>query len=435
MQLPRIYLVKQNLPDHGLADIRGAVLAELERAALAARVKPGARIAIGSGSRGVANIAVIVKAVADYWTAHGCRPFVFPAMGSHGSATAEGQAAVLAGYGITEASMGCPVVSSLDVVPTGETPEGIRTCVDRHAFESDGILLVGRVKWHTDFDGAIESGLVKMSAIGLGKLAGAQQYHMASRRYGMERIIRSAFRQVASTGKLLGGVAVLEDARHNTSEVAALATEEIEAREQELLAAVKARAARIPIAALDVLIVDQIGKAISGTGMDTKVVNRSIQGHFNCYPGLPVIQRIFVRDLAANGGGNAIGMGMADVISDRLVQAMDPAATYVNSLTACNPEGSRMPMHFRTDRECLDRIAPTVGETDGRRLKVGWIVNTLRLDILGLSENLAEEISKNPDLEILGPALPLPFDSRGDLPGLEAFAGRQEKGYPAATSM
>ncbi len=424
MTLPRILLVKQHLPDRRLPDVAGAVWTELERAGLASRVKPGARIAIGSGSRGVASVATIVKAVVDYWLAHGCRPFVFPAMGSHGSATAEGQAAVLAGYGITEASMGCPVVSSLEVVSTGETPEGIRTFIDRHAFESDGIVLVGRVKWHTDFDGAVESGLVKMSAIGLGKLAGAQQYHMAARRYGMERIIRSAFRQVAATGKLLGGVAVLEDGRHNTAEVVVLPVAEIETREPELLAKVKSWRARLPVEALDLLVVDEIGKPISGTGMDTKVVNRSIQGHFNCYPDLAVIQRIFVRNLAEDSGGNAIGIGMADVIADRLVAKMDAQATYVNSLTACNPEGSRMPIHFATDRECIERIAPTVGQPDPGRLKIGWIINTLRLDVLGLSENLTEEIRKNPDLTIASPPLEWPFDGEGNLAGLAAVARR-----------
>ncbi len=424
MTLPRILLVKQHVPDRRLADVAGAVRAGLERAGLASRVKPGARIAIGSGSRGVANVATIVKAVVDYWLAHGCRPFVFPAMGSHGSATAEGQAAVLAGYGITQASVGCPVVSSLEVVSTGETPEGIRTFVDRHAFESDGIVLVGRVKWHTDFDGAIESGLVKMSAIGLGKLAGAQQYHIAARRYGMERIIRSAFRQVSATGKLLGGVAVLEDGRHNTAEVVVLPAAEIEAREPELLARVKTWRARLPVEALDLLVVDEIGKPISGTGMDTKVVNRSIQGHFNCYPDLPVIQRIFIRDLAEDSGGNAIGIGMADVIADRLIARMDPQATYINSLTACNPEGSRMPIHFPTDRECIERIAPTAGQPDPGRLKIGWIMNTLRLDVLGLSENLTEEICKNPDLTIASPPLEWPFDGEGNLAGLAAVARR-----------
>ena len=269
MNFPRICLVRQDLTDRSLKDIPGEVRSQLEQADFAGRVRAGGRIAIGAGSRGIANIAAIVRAVVEYWHAHGCKPFVFPAMGSHGSATAEGQAEVLAGYGITESAMGCPIISSLEVVPTGLTPEGIETFMDRQAFESDGVMLVGRVKWHTDFTGKTESGLVKMAAIGAGKLAGAHQYHVAGVSLGLERVIRSAFRQVARSGKLLGGLAILEDARHGTARVAALPTEVLEEREAELLEQVKSWMARIPVDFLDLLIVDQMGKSISGTGIRT----------------------------------------------------------------------------------------------------------------------------------------------------------------------
>jgi hypothetical protein len=396
----------------------------MERAALAARVRPGARIAVGAGSRGIANIAVIVRAVVDYWREHACRPFVFPAMGSHGAATAEGQTAVLAGYGITEASMGCPLISSLDVVATGRTPDGVETYMDRHAFESDGVVLVGRIKWHTDFDGEVESGLVKMGAIGIGKLAGAHQYHAAGRRLGMARVVAGAFRQIASSGKLLGGLAILEDAHHSTARVVAVGVEELPQREQELLAQVKSWMARIPVDPLDLLIVDEIGKTISGTGMDTKVVNRSIEGHFNCYPGLPVINRIFVRDISDHGDGNGTGMGMADIVSDRLLAKLNWHATYVNVLTACNPAGARLPVHFPTDRECLEAIAPTVGDTPPARLRIGWIADTMRLDVVGLSETLRGEIEANPDLEMISPPFALPFSQAGDLPRLSELAAR-----------
>ncbi len=406
-----------------MADIAGEVRRELEAANLASRVNPGARIAVGSGSRGVANIAVIVGAVVRYWKDHGCRPFVVPAMGSHGAATAEGQAAVLAGYGITEASMGCPIVSSLDVVDTGLTPEGIQTYMDRSAYESDGVMLVGRVKWHTDFDGKIESGLVKMCAIGIGKLAGAQRYHAASRTYGMERVIRTAFRQVSSTGKILGGLAVMEDARHQTARVVALPVADWERREEELLAQVKSWMARIPLESLDLLIVDEIGKEISGTGMDTKVVNRSIQGGVNCYPHLPVIQRIFIREISPHTGGNAIGMGMADVVSDRLVAKVSLAATYVNALTACNPEGGRTPVHLPTDRQCIEAVAPTVGKADLGALRIAWIRNTMRLTLLAVSGNLLEEVRANPSLEVISPNFTLPYDGGGNLPYLDEVSG------------
>ena len=407
-----------------MPDIAGQVRREMERANFAARVRSGARIAVGAGSRGIANIDVIVKAVAGYWLEHGCRPFVFPVMGSHGSATAEGQAAVLAGYGITEGAIGCPIVSSLEVVSTGRTPEGIETYMDRQAFESDGVVLVGRVKWHTDFSGAIESGLVKMGAIGIGKLAGAHRYHAASRRLGMEHVVRTAFRQVAGSGKILGGLAILEDAHHSTAQVEAVPVEALPRREEELLALVKSWMARIPIDPLDLLIVDEIGKTISGTGMDTKVVNRSVEGHFNCYPDLPVITRIYVRELCADGGGNATGVGMADIVSDRLVSQVDWHSTFVNVLTACNPAGARLPVHFPTDRQCIEAIAPTTGDTPPDRLRIGWIINSMRLDVVGLSDNLRPEIDANPALEVISPSLELPYDQAGGLPRLSELAAR-----------
>ncbi len=396
---------------------------ELESAGFAAKVKPGARIAIGAGSRGIANIAGIVKGVVDYWRSHGCNPFIFPAMGSHGSATAEGQAGVLASYGITEAAMGCPIVSCLDVVSTGTTPEGIETFMDRQAYESDGVVLVGRVKWHTDFTGRIESGLMKMAAIGIGKLAGAQRYHSASVKLGLERVIRSVYSQVSKTGRLVGGLAILEDAAHNTARVAAVRSEELAEREAELLDHVKSWMARIPISPLDILIVDELGKNISGTGMDTKVINRTIEGHFDHDPALPSIRRIFVRDFNAHSDGNATGVGMADVISDRLLAKINWQATYTNVLTAGNPAGSRTPIHFPTDRACLEAISQTVGKMDQSQIRIGWITSTMQLGFFGFSENLLDEIGKNAVLQVTSPLVELPFDAEGNLPELKRLAG------------
>jgi hypothetical protein len=429
VDFPRIYLVRQDFPDRSLKDIPAEVQKQLEKAAFASKLKPGARIAIGAGSRGISDIAIILKSVVDYWKKHGCKPFIFPAMGSHGAATAEGQAAVLAHFGIDEASMGCPLISSLDVVSTGRTPEGIETFMDRNAYESDGAMLVGRVKWHTDFSGNIESGLCKMAAIGIGKLAGARQYHAFGQRLGLEQVIRSVLRQVAKSGKILGGLALLEDASHTTAQLAAVSTEDMEEREEELLALVKSWSARIPVNSLDVLIVDRIGKNISGAGMDTKVINRSIHAHYNCFHNAPVVHRVFARDLDDLSCGNAVGLGMADIVSDRLLNKIDWDASYLNSLTACTPAGIRTPIHFPTDRECLEKIALTVGKFDPKEVTIGWLANTLELRLLGLSENLAAEIRHNPKLEIVSPAQELRYDSEGNLPYLkeltERFAGRQ----------
>src|SRR5437763_5467202 len=235
MTLPRLLVVRQKFPDRRIPDVAAEVRAQLGASGFAARLKPGARVAIGVGSRGIHNTATIVRSAVDYWKSQGMQPFLFPAMGSHGAATAEGQAEVLAHYGITEATMECPIRSSLDVVPLTRTADGIQTYMDRNAYESDGVMLIGRVKWHTDFDGKIESGLFKMMAIGLGKFAGAQHYHTFAYRMGLERVIRSIGRQVLASGKILGGLAIIEDAHHNTAQVTAVPVETMEQREEELL--------------------------------------------------------------------------------------------------------------------------------------------------------------------------------------------------------
>ncbi len=408
-------LVRQNFPDRSIRDIPGAIRNELARVNFATRLKPSSRVAIGVGSRGIANIATIVRAVVEYWKGQGMQPFIFPAMGSHGAATADGQADVLAHYGIHEATMGCPVISSLDVAPLGKTPEGIQTFMDGHAHSADGVMLVGRIKWHTDFAGKIESGLYKMMAIGLGKFAGAQNYHTHAYKSGLEAVIRSVGREMLKSGKILGGLAILEDALHNTAQLTAVRVEEMEQKEEELLALVKSWAAKIPVKDIDILIMNEIGKNISGAGMDTKVVNRSVHAEYNPWPDTVRVQRIFVRDLSSLTYGNGVGIGMADVITDRLVAKIDWKPTHINSLTASTPAAIRTPIHFATDQECLDRIAPTVGKFGRKDLLVGWIQNTQDLTYLGLSENLLDEIGQNPALEVASGPIEIEFGAAGNL--------------------
>jgi hypothetical protein len=418
MGFPSLLPVRQNLPSHALKDVAGEVRRQLTLAGFAARVPPGASVAIGVGSRGISNIARIVRAVVDYWREAGCRPFLFPAMGSHGAATAEGQALVLAHYGIDESTMGCPVVSSIEVVSLGHTEDGIEAFMDRNAWSSDGVMLVGRVKPHTDFAGRLESGLCKMMAIGIGKFAGARQYHTFAYRLGMEHVIRTVGRRVLASGKLFGGLAILEDGRHQTARLEAVPAETMVSREEELLALAKEWTPRIPVPRLDLLVVNEIGKNISGTGLDAKVINRSIDGELNCWPGVETrIERIFLRDLSALSDGNGVGMGMADVIHDRILAKIDWNATWINSLTASTPAGSRTPIHFASDRECMERIARTAGKLDPSEITVGWIQNTLELSEMLLSENLRGEMEGNPNVEIVGPAQPIEFDAAGNLTG------------------
>ena len=399
MQFPRLLVVRQKFPDRKIVDVPATVRAQLGTSGFAGRLQPGARVAIGVGSRGIHNIATIVHNVVQYWKGQGMQPLLFPAMGSHGAANAAGQAEVLASFGITEASMGCPLISQLEVVSLGKTSDGIEAFMDKVAYDADGVMLVGRVKWHTDFAGKIESGLFKMMAIGLGKFAGAQRYHSYAYHVGLEHVIRSVGRQVLKSGKILGGLAILEDAYHNTAKIDAVPVEAMEAREEENLALVKSWMATIPMD-LDILIMDEIGKNISGAGMDTKVANRGVQGQYNPWPNTPKFQRIFVRNLSEHTYNSSVGMGMADVVTERLVKRIDWEPTWINSLTANTPAAIRTPIHFPTDRECLERIAPTVGRLALDEVTYGWIRNTMELTRLAVSENVRGEVEKNAMLEI-----------------------------------
>ncbi len=413
--MQKLLPVCQDFPDRSLPDVGAAVRQELERAEWALRVPAGSRIAVGVGSRGIRNIATIARAVVDFWKGRNVAPFLVPVMGSHGAATAAGQADVLAHYGITEASMGAPVESSLEVVRIGTTPEGIDVSMDRRAFESDGVMLCGRVKWHTDFEGDLESGLHKMMAIGLGKWEGAKRYHSWALRLGMEQVIRSVGAAVLGTGRMLGGLAILEDARHKTAEVHAVGADGMAEREEELLRQVKAWKPNLPATHVDLLIVDEIGKDISGAGMDTKVVNRGGPGGPNGWRDVPTVTRVFVRNLSGNTYGNAVGMGLADVVHDRLVAQVDYRATWINVLAASATLAGFTPLHYPTDRECIASMLPTCGKLDPAECTIMWIRNTLELGRLLVSENLLPELADNPAVRVEGPAADFPFLASGDL--------------------
>jgi hypothetical protein len=422
MPFARLLNVHQNFPDRSIRNIPGVISQELASAEFGATLAPGSRIAIGVGSRGIANLAAIVRAVVDYWKSRGFQPFLFPAMGSHGAATAQGQADVLAHFGIHEAAMGCPVESALDVVSLGSTADGIEAFMDRSAHSAAGVFLIGRVKWHTDFAGKIESGLFKMMAIGLGKFAGAQRYHTYAYRLGLEHVIRTVGRQVLKSGRILGGLAILEDANHHTAQLTAVRVEEMERKEEELLALAKSWMGRIPVP-LNILIVDEIGKNFSGAGMDTKVVNRGVNGEYNPWNTAPRFDRIFLRGLSEHSYGNGVGLGMADVVNDRLLAAIDWNPTRINSLTASTPAAIRTPVHFPTDRECLEKFWPTTGVLDQQKITIGWIANSLELGVMRLTENLRAQIEANPNLKIIGDTEEFDFDSAGNLaPLLDSVA-------------
>ncbi len=419
MHLQKLVPIRQKFENHGLADVAAAVRGTMESAPWTSSVAPGSRIAVGVGSRGIANIALITKAVVDFWRSRRMKPFLVPVMGSHGSASAAGQAAVLAHLGITAETMGVPVVSSLDVVKVGTTPEGIDVSMDRNAYEADGVMLVSRVKWHTNFEGKLESGVHKMMAIGLGKWEGAKRYHVFGQRIGLEQVIRSVGRVMIETRRILGGLAILEDAYHQTAEVHAIGAGEMAVREEQLLERVKQWKAAIPLRELDLLIVDEIGKNISGAGMDTKVVNRGGIDR-NTLPDVVKIVRIYARDLTEESGGNAIGIGRCDVISDRLFHKIDFESTWLNAFTASHPVVASCPPHFPNDRMAIEKLIMTCGKLDPHECSIAQIRNTMKLDEILVSENLLDELRGNSPIEIVGPAAELQYDAVGDLAPLGA---------------
>ena len=295
---------------------------------------------------------------------HGMAPFVFrrwkPRRGNRGRTS--GRSRPLWDQRSLD---GCRIVS-LDVVSLGRTDDDIEVLMDAAAHAADAVMIVARVKWHTSFSGRLESGLMKMTAIGLGKFAGAQTYHTHAQRLGLEHVIRTAGRQVLQSGTIIGGLAIVEDAHHNTAKLDAVPAACMEQRDEEHLALAKSWMPKLPCD-LDVLIVDEMGKNISGTGMDAKVVNRGPSCEYNPWPGLPAVRRVFVRDLDPHTHGNAVGIGMADVTTDRLVQHIDWEPTRVNALSSSTPSRIRVPAYFPSDRECLQWVAATAGGIDTNR--------------------------------------------------------------------
>ncbi len=413
--VPRFVPITQRFPERALPDVTHAVGDALAESQLETRLPAGARIAVAVGSRGVANLAEVVRATVKYFQERGYRPFIVPAMGSHGGGTAAGQIEVLAKYGVTEAASGCPMESSIETVSLGHTPEGMECYFDQNAYRSDGVFLINRVKWHTTFEAPIESGLLKMAAIGLGKVKGATAYHQHAVRSDLGTVIRAIGRHVLASGKILGGLALLEDAHHKTAKVVVVPSERLEQEEEQLLQLVRSWAPRILFPNIDILIVDEIGKQFSGAGMDSKIVNRHPYGAPNPWPWAPRIIRIYLRSLSPLSYGNSIGLGMADLISERLYGSIDWNVTKVNAFAASNFPVVRTPMRAANDREALDILSKAVGRIDPAEVTCVRIQNTLELTHLHATENLLNGSSLPAGVEIAGAAATAEFDSDGNL--------------------
>ncbi|MCG9126493.1 DUF2088 domain-containing protein [Candidatus Poribacteria bacterium] len=418
MALPRMARVKQHFDAPVLSNLPAAIHEELDRINATNIIQSGESVAITAGSRGVANIATAVKSTVEYLKNLGAKPFVVPAMGSHGGATAEGQTTVLEHYGITESTVGAPVKATMDVVQLGSIKnadaDDLPVFMDRYAAEADHVIPLNRIKAHTDFNGSIESGVLKMMVIGLGKQQGANYYHRAFFQYGLEHVITAVGGFILDTGKIAFGIGLLENAHEDTAKVVAMPAKNLLRTERELLVEAKSMMGRLPFDELDLLIVDWSGKNISGTGMDTNVIGRMMQ-NFEPEPLKPAILRIFVRDLTEESDGNATGIGLADFTTTRLVDQIDRHSTYMNGITALGPQKSKIPFYYDTDKEAIEVALETIGLTKPENARVIRIESTLRLTDLDISEVLLKDVDLHSNLEVVGDTLPLKFDSSNNL--------------------
>lgn len=403
---PRMMLVRQKFPASAPVDIRGTLAKEF--AAVAGRIKPGAQIAVAVGSRGISNLQAIVASVLELLRAAGALPFIVPAMGSHGGATPDGQKELLAEYGITEATLGVPIRAAMEARCLGRTEDEVEVFFSEEALKADGVVVANRVKPHTDFQSdTLGSGLLKMMVVGLGKRVGAANFHTSASRFGYEHVIRTSARITLRAAPILFGVAIVENQFHDTARLAVVLPEDMERRERELFVESKRLMPRLPFDDIDLLIVDRLGKNISGSGMDPNVIGRGIHGYSALLGergNSPSIRRIFVRDLTPESHGNAVGVGLADFTTTRLVRQMDQPVTFLNALTALSLQSVKVPIHFETDREVVVRALESLALRDTTEAKVVRIQDTLSLERLEVAEAFAREVRQRNDLEaVKGP--------------------------------
>ncbi len=415
MTFPRMLRIRQKFDAPRVEDIPAEVDRQLSLLKLQAKIQPGQTVAITAGSRGIANIAMIIKAAVQHFQRLGAKPFIVPAMGSHGGGTAEGQREIIEGYGVTEEFCGCPIKASMETVVVAETPQGIPVHFDKHASQADHVLVCGRVKPHTNFVGDIESGLHKMMLIGLGKHNGAKIYHRAIMDYSWIEIVRSVADAVIRNCKVIAGLGIVENAYDETGLIAAVAPHEFYEREKELLVLAKKWLPRLPFRKVHLLIVDEIGKNISGTGMDTNVIGRKYNDHKATDLDDTSVRTVFVRGLTEATHGNACGIGMAEFTNTRTVNSIDRRITSINSITGGHAPAASIPIWYDTDREVLENALTTIGLATPDRAKVIQIPDTLHMAEVLVSEAYLDEIKQRPDLQIVSEPLEMRFDASDNL--------------------
>ena len=423
MQFPKVVKVRQDFPRPRVEDVGEALREQCEKEEIKSRIEAGMELAITAGSRGISGIDNVLRSLVRILKDAGASPFVVPAMGSHGGATAEGQVEILKSLGVTEESVGAPIRSSMEVVELGQTGSGVPVYMDRIASQADGVVIVGRIKQHTDFRSRLESGLLKMSSIGLGKHAEALALHAHGVK-GIRDYMVEAGTKVFESGRVLFGVAIVENAYEETAIIEAISPERVVEREAELLEESARLMPRLPVSEMDVLFVDELGKNFSGTGMDTNVVGRfRILGVEE--PGSPEAKYLIVSDVSEASHGNALGVGLADFTTQRLFEKIDYEAMNQNVLTSTFPERAKIPMVLASDREALEAAIRCNWGVEPEDTRFVRIPNTLHLRYAYLSENLLDEALANGNVEVVEDAAEMEFDEDGYFASFDAESGDQ----------
>lgn len=402
------------MPTEEVEDIPSCIRQELTKPDIERKIKKGMRIAIGVGSRGIGDLTKIVKTLVEFLKEKGAEPFIIPAMGSHGGATPEGQRQILASYGFDEESMGVPVISSIDVVKLGRLPEGPEIYFDKIAFAADGIIPVNRIKLHTAFQGEVQSGILKMLVIGFGNHMGASTIH----RFGADQfhwVIPEAGKFILKNTPVLFGIGVVENHQGKAAVIEAIAADDVYDREKELLRKARFLLPKIPFSAMDVLVIKEIGKNISGPGMDPNVTSRFAPRYLSYEKRTPHIQRMVLLDLTDKSFGNAGAVGVADIVTSRLVNKINRQATYINAVTAAVPEAAKIPLTVDSDYQAIVVALKTCYRVNPADAKLVWIKNTLELETMWVSRAFTDEVRQNPNLMVNGVQMEMPFDDDGSL--------------------
>jgi hypothetical protein len=413
VNVPSLTPLRQIAPQPLITDVAAETRRQWQSSGLARRLRPGARVAVAVGSRGIANIATMTRATLEYLRSLGTDPFVVAAMGSHGGATSEGQRQLLAEYGVSDVALGVPVKTDMTTVPIGTNSWGEPVFWDKNALSADAVVTISRVKPHTDFRGRYESGIAKMLVIGLGKRDGASQHHRWGVR-GLRDMLPETAKVVLEKTPFVAGLAVLENAREQTGRLQVVEREDLLNVEPGLLEEARGMMGRLPFDQLDLLVIGEIGKNYSGAGIDPNVVGRLLM-ETQAEPDRPKVTRICALELSPESHGNGTGCGIADLTTERLLASIDPVPFRMNNLTACFLWRSKLPFAFPDDRACIAAGMETCWQPNAEAVRLAIIPNSLEVAELWVSPALVEEARKDPHLEITGPARPLPFDGTGNL--------------------